>query len=120
MKSRTLIALQVVSERLVLSYCHCIIRSLCSQLMESNRPLQGCRMHSHHLFCPYKLYVRLILCLQMSELAFDFAEGLVVNIGIQGEEKELLLKKWTEFSSNSQTFLVRACSGSWHHVSLIS
>lgn len=48
-----------------------------------------------------------IMCArQMSELAFDFAEGLVVNIGIKGEEKELLLKKWTEFSSNSQTFLV--------------
>lgn len=45
---------------------------------------------------------------QMSELAFDFAEGLVVGLGIKGEEKALLLKKWTEFSSNSVTYMVRA------------
>ena len=44
----------------------------------------------------------------MSELAFDFAEGLVVGLGIKGEEKALLLKKWTEFSSNSVTYMVRA------------
>ncbi|CAL8463724.1 g3258 [Coccomyxa elongata] len=42
----------------------------------------------------------------MSELAFDFAEGLVVGLGIKGEEKALLLKKWTEFSSNSVTYML--------------
>lgn len=42
----------------------------------------------------------------MCELAFDFAEGLVVGLGIKGEEKKVLLQKWTDFSSNSVTFMV--------------
>lgn len=46
------------------------------------------------------------LAMQMQALAFDFAEGLVVGLGIKGEEKALLLKKWTEFSSNTFTFVV--------------
>ena len=48
------------------------------------------------------------MAMQMQALAFDFAEGLVVGLGIKGEEKALLLKKWTEFSSNTFTFVVSA------------
>lgn len=44
--------------------------------------------------------------MQMGELAFDFAEGLVVGLGIEGEEKAVLSAKWREFTSNAVTFTV--------------
>ena len=45
-------------------------------------------------------------CMQMGELAFDFAEGLVVGLGIEGEEKAVLSTKWRDFTSNAVTFTV--------------
>ena len=47
--------------------------------------------------------------LQMGELSFDFAEGLVVGLGIQGEEKRILCAKWQEFTKGAITFTVRLC-----------
>ena len=44
--------------------------------------------------------------LQMGELSFDFAEGLVVGLGIQGEEKRILGAKWQEFTKGAITFTV--------------
>ena len=44
--------------------------------------------------------------MQMGELAFDFAEGLVVGLGIKGEEKAILSAKWQQFTSNAVTFTV--------------
>ncbi len=42
----------------------------------------------------------------MGELSFDFAEGLVVGLGIQGEEKRILGAKWAEFTKGAITFTV--------------
>ena len=47
---------------------------------------------------------------QISEMAFDFAEGLVVGLGIQPEEKGELMHKWKEFSANAITYIVRCRS----------
>jgi len=44
--------------------------------------------------------------LQMGELSFDFAEGLVVGLGIEGDEKRILGAKWQEFVKNAITFTV--------------
>ena len=44
--------------------------------------------------------------MQMGELSFDFAEGLVVGLGIQGEEKRTLGAKWQEFTKGAITFTV--------------
>lgn len=43
----------------------------------------------------------------MGELSFDFAEGLVVGLGIQGEEKRTLGAKWQDFTKGAITFTVR-------------
>ena len=50
------------------------------------------------------------VCLQMGELSFDFAEGLVVGLGIDGKEKRILAAKWQEFTKNAFTFTVRPAS----------
>ena len=50
------------------------------------------------------------MCLQMGELSFDFAEGLVVGLGIDGKEKQTLAAKWQEFTKNAFTFTVRPAS----------
>jgi len=42
----------------------------------------------------------------MGELSFDFAEGLVVGLGIEGDEKRILGAKWQEFVKNAFTFTV--------------
>ena len=47
--------------------------------------------------------------MQMGELSFDFAEGLVVGLGIEGEEKRILGAKWQEFTKGAITFTVRLC-----------
>ncbi|CAL5224422.1 g7105 [Coccomyxa viridis] len=44
----------------------------------------------------------------MGELSFDFAEGLVVGLGIQGEEKRILGAKWQEFTKGAITFTLDA------------
>ena len=50
------------------------------------------------------------MCVQMGELSFDFAEGLVVGLGIDGKEKRILAAKWQEFTKNAFTFTVRPAS----------
>ena len=50
------------------------------------------------------------MCVQMGELSFDFAEGLVVGLGIDGKEKRTLAAKWQEFTKNAFTFTVRPAS----------
>ena len=51
----------------------------------------------------------------MGELSFDFAEGLVVGLGIEGEEKRVLSAKWNEFTKNAFTFTVRP----WKHAEML-
>ena len=57
------------------------------------------------------------MCLQMGELSFDFAEGLVVGLGIDGKEKRILAAKWQEFTKNAFTFTVRPAQNVESHVS---
>lgn len=47
------------------------------------------------------------LRMQMTDLSFDFAESLVVGLGVGAEEKAVLARKWAEFSANACTFMVR-------------
>lgn len=46
----------------------------------------------------------------MTDLSFDFAESLVVGLGVGREEKALLARKWAEFSTNACTFMARFSS----------
>ena len=50
----------------------------------------------------------------MGELSFDFAEGLVVGLGIEGEEKRVLAAKWQEFMRGAFTFTVRPHENTSH------
>ena len=46
----------------------------------------------------------------MTDLSFDFAEGLVVGLGVDPEQKAVLARKWAEFAANACTFMARPLS----------